>query len=64
MTSGERMVWAAAFERGIFEQMSPKHAAVNARAVVERIRSAADHPNIDEGTRAMLADILSSGADR
>jgi len=63
MTSGERMVFAAGFERGIFEGQRPHHAAVNARACVERLRMV-DRDKIDDETRAMLDDMLGTGLER
>lgn len=58
MTPAERMVWASAFERGIFEGQRPHHAAVNARVTVERMREATRIPNLDDETRRMLDDML------
>lgn len=72
MTSGERAVWAAEFVRAIGDDV---HASVCARRASDAVRLLRD-----EGTtmlaragdsqervtedRAMLADMLSTGADR
>lgn len=61
LTQGERMVWAVAFERGVFEGQRSHHAAVNARAVVDRMRAAID-ANIDDETRSMLEQMLADPA--
>jgi hypothetical protein len=54
------MVWASAFERGLFEGQAPRHAAANARVVVQRMRQALD-ANLDDETRRMLEDMLEVG---
>jgi hypothetical protein len=74
LTSGERMVFAVAFDRALRMFMLAEHdcaltaAAHEASAVVvslrEARREAADDIDIDDDTRAMLADMLSTGADR
>lgn len=63
MTSGERMVWAAAFAREL--DNGPVIAAKRARAAVDDLRTLRDHPVIiDVGSAELVADMLSTGADR
>lgn len=64
MTSGERMVWAAEFVRRLANDERVGAAAFGARCAVDCVRRAADSTILDDDTRAMLDDMLSTGADR
>lgn len=71
MTSGERAVWAAEFVRQIGEGMHASNAARGAEFAVRQLRGLGrtlgrpgDDPARVEEINAMLADMLSTGADR
>ncbi len=65
MTSGERMVWAAAFVQARFAHRDTLLAIRLAAVALHSLRIAMEHePNIDEADRAMLYDMLSNGGDR
>lgn len=72
MTSGERMVWAAEFSRALGDDV---HASAAARRAADAVRLLRDEGTTMVGragdtqehimeTRAMLADMLSTGDDR
>lgn len=63
MTSGERMVWAGAFNHALAHGHSAARAcevAANAVAELHTIRS----DQVTENERAMLDDMLGAGGDR
>ncbi len=63
MTSGERAVFAAEFVRAMgCEHGTIESAAFSARVAVECMRRS--DLALDYDTRAMLADMLSTGGDR
>jgi len=57
MMSGQRAVWAAAFDRHLACSDGPEEAAYYARKAVEAM-SAIDRSRLDDDTRAMLEDML------
>lgn len=63
LTSGERAVYAAEFVRALEEESDPRRAFMRARVAVEHLRAGRDE-RIDDRDRAMLEDMLSTGADR
>lgn len=66
MTSGERMVWAVAFDRAMASGMSAHHAAFVAQIRVKALQDAAAGALAegDDETRAGIDDMLGTGADR
>lgn len=63
MTSGERMVWAAAFAQALDAGNRPDAAAAIAAASVEML-GRADVADLKDSARAMVRDMLSTGGDR
>jgi hypothetical protein len=63
VTSGLRMVWAAAFDRKLAEGVDTEHAVRHARGVVDQLLEV-DRRKLDHAARAMLDDMLGTGADR
>lgn len=64
MTSGERAVWAAEFVRARGMGCAVSRAVECASDAVYSLQKVQASPKIEADARAMLADMLSTGADR
>ncbi len=66
MTSGERAIWAAAFERALADGRDFERAAEVAAGRVRIVRemSSPNAGGLSDRARSMLVDMTSTGADR